>query len=264
MKNIVFKAAKEAGKVLMEHYNKIDRTSVDTKKANDFVTFVDKKSEKVIVEILKKEFPHHHIMAEEEEWDNNPPDSQWIIDPLDGTKNYIHGFPVFAVSIALEVEKDIKFGLVYDPTREEIFWAEKGKGAFLNDKKIEVSENQNLDYALIATGFPFRWPQYVDVYMECFKDMFKQISDMRRAGAAALDICYTACGRLDGYWELGLSPWDVAAGDLISREAGAVISDFNGEDKHIYSGKIVVANSHLHPSLVNIIKGHFGTGVKRT
>lgn len=257
MKDTVFKAARKAGNFLLKHYNRIDPRAINEKKTNDFVTFVDRESEKIIVETLKEKFPEHHIMAEEEEWDNNPPSIQWIIDPLDGTNNYIHGFPVFAISIALEVEKDVKFGVVYDPTRDEIFWAEKGKGAFLNDRKIKTSETGKLKYALIATGFPFRWPEYVDTYMKCFRHIFGKISDMRRAGAAALDICYTACGRVDGYWELGLSPWDIAAGSIISKEAGGVITDFSGKDNHIYEGRIVVANSYLHGKLLDLIKEYF-------
>jgi len=254
MKEIVFKSVKEAGKILLEYYNKIETSHIDAKSDNDFVTFVDRESEKKIVTILKENFPSYHIMAEEEEWDNNSDEMQWIIDPLDGTNNYIHGFPVFAVVIALEVKKEIVLGVVYDPVRNEIFWSEKGKGAYLNDKKLKASENSILKKTLVATGFPFRWREYEAVYMKCFKNVFDNVSDIRRTGSAALDICYTACGRLDAYWEFGLSPWDIAAGSLIALEGGAVITDFKGGDNHIYSGNVLVANKHVHEDLLNIIK----------
>jgi len=260
MIDTVCKAAREGGRILLSHYNNIDSISIDTKKANDFVTSADRASEKAIVEILKDNFPDHNIMAEEGEWDNNSSSLQWIIDPLDGTNNYIHSFPVFAISIALEVQKEIVLGVVYDPLRDEIFTAEKGKGAFLNGRKIEVSKRGNLKHALVATGFPFKWPEYFDIYMECFCHMFKHISDMRRTGAASLDICYTSCGRCDAYWELGLSPWDIAAGSIIAKEAGAVITDFNGEYNHVYSGKVLVANKEIHSRLLEIIKKYFSEG----
>jgi myo-inositol-1(or 4)-monophosphatase len=248
-------AIHKAGKLIMRHFGSIQQDQIDVKMASDFVTFVDRESESILITELQRAFPDHSFYAEES---SRAPKGgyRWIIDPLDGTTNYIHGSPLFTISVALEHEGDIILGLVYEPVRDELFSAEKGKGAFLNGKPIHVSGVQDPDASLLSTGFPFRQKEKIDAYLAGFKEMFMHVSGIRRMGSAALDLSYVACGRFEGFWEMGLSPWDVAAGALLIQEAGGKFTDFSGGEGAIWSGDVVASNGHLHDLLVSITRKH--------
>lgn len=251
------KAVYTSGELLLENLGKLTQLDIDTKAKNDFVTKVDKESEDCIVKILKESTPDFDILTEETKPDEMKGEYRWIIDPLDGTTNYIHSFPFFAVSIALEEKGTIVLGMVYDPLRNELFFTEKGEGAFLNDERIAASRRKTLSKSFLATGFPFRAHSYIDPYLKVFREMFLKSSGVRRAGSAVLDLCYTACGRLDGFWEMKLSPWDVAAGSLLIKEAGGKVSDWEGGGDYIYTGNIVGSNGHIHNEMLSIIKENF-------
>jgi myo-inositol-1(or 4)-monophosphatase len=250
-------AAKSASKILIDNFGKISSKDIKVKMRNDFLTFVDEQSEITIITILQDAFPDHSILAEESGWKKHKSDFEWIIDPLDGTKNYISGIPVFSISIALRHLNQIQLGVVLDPVRNELFHAQRGEGAFLNGKKIQVSSRENLEECLLATGFPFKQKESLPTYVKCFQDIFQHCSGMRRMGSAALDLAYVAAGRFDGFWELGLSPWDMAAGSIIIEEAGGNISDFWGKNSQLTSGYIAASNGHIHPDIIRIIQRHF-------
>jgi myo-inositol-1(or 4)-monophosphatase len=249
-----------AGKILMENLGRLSRSDIDAKGMNDFVTRADTESEKCIVDILGKKTPDFRILTEETPPEGSYARYRWIIDPLDGTTNYIHSFPCFAVSIALEEKDMIVMGVVLDPLREELFVAEKGKGAFLNDRRISVSQRRELSESFLATGFPFREHARIDPYLRVFREMFLRTSGVRRAGSAVLDLAYTACGRFDGFWEMGLSPWDVAAASLLITEAGGEVSDWDGGDDYLFGKTIVGSNGLIHPEMLTIIREHFREG----
>lgn len=251
------KAIYAGGEILLSNLGKLSQKDIDTKAKNDFVTKVDRKSEECIVEILSHKTPEFDILTEETPPGKMKGEYRWIIDPLDGTTNYIHSFPFFSISIALEKNSEIVLGMVYDPLRKELFFAEKGQGAFLNDEKISVSKKRVLNECFLATGFPFKAHNYIDVYLKIFREMFMKSSGIRRAGSAVLDLCYTACGRFDGFWEMKLSPWDVAAGSLLIEEAGGRVTDWNGERDYIYTGNIVGSNGNIHSEMLAIIKQKF-------
>ena len=253
---VAIEAAREAGKYLISQRGKLSPEQIDTKALNDFVTYVDQNSEKMIVDKILSHFPSHKILAEEGTRRTQQNDYQWVIDPLDGTKNFIQDIPIFSVSIALERKGEILTGVVYDPVQDELFLAERGQGAYCNNRRIEVN-TKKISEALIATGFPFKMKRYLPVYLLCFQEIFIECSGMRRCGSAAIDLCYTAMGRYEGFWELGLSRWDMAAGSLIINEAGGVVSDFWGEEHYLSSGFIIAGNRQVHPQLLKIIKNHF-------
>ncbi|MBN2357030.1 inositol monophosphatase [candidate division KSB1 bacterium] len=242
-------AVRKTGRFLLENLGKVSRDEIELKGPFDFVTHIDHQAEKMLIDSIHSSFPEHKIYAEEQIRQQGS-DYRWIIDPLDGTTNYVHGHPVFSISLALEWHREIILGMVYDPTREEIFVAENGGGATLNRRPIRVSQISQADRALLATGFPFRKKQLLDPYLRCFQDLFTRVSGIRRMGSAALDLCYVACGRIDGFWEIGLSPWDVAAGTLIIREAGGKVSSFTGADDAVWSGSIIASNGFLHDLMV--------------
>ncbi len=222
--NVAVMAARRAGAVLGRNFNKRHKLTVEMKGHNDFVSSADLAAEAAIIEVIHKHYPDHAIHAEESGISGES-DHVWIIDPLDGTTNYLHGFPVFAVSIGLQINGRLEHAVVYDPMREELFTASKGEGAQLDGRKIRVSGNKDLDRALIGTGFPFRQADSeMGPYLEMLGKVVKNTSGVRRPGAAALDLCYVAVGRLDAFWETGLQPWDLAAGTLIIREAGGIVS----------------------------------------
>ncbi len=250
-------AAKLAGEVILDNLGKISKEDIHLKKKADFVTRVDNESERIILSLIKEHFPDHHILAEESLKEIETEMYRWIIDPLDGTTNFIHGYPVFSISIALEYRKEIILGVVFDPLRDELFTAEKGKGAFLNNRGISVSGVQDIGYGLITTGFPFRKKYMISRYLEVFKNVFVEVGDLRRAGSAALDLAYLACGRCDGFFEIGLSPWDIAAGEILIREAGGIVTDFGGGDDYLSTGNIVGGNSVIHEKLLKEIKKVF-------
>jgi len=252
-----FRAALLSGDFIMNNLGKISKKDITTKQASDFVTYVDKEAEAIIISTIQKTFPDHVFLAEESAHTAMKGEYRWIIDPLDGTTNFIHGFPLFCVSIALEYRNEIILGLIYDPLKKEMFSAEKDCGAFLNGKKISVSSATDPGSCLISTGFPFRKKEMIIPYLELFKNLFHKVSDIRRAGSAALDLAYLACGRCDGFFEIGLSPWDIAAGVIIVNEAGGKVTDFNGEADFMESGNIVAASSAVHDMILKDVKNVF-------
>lgn len=253
MKEIILEAAREGGLVLMQKFGRVE--SIGHKGEIDLVTEADREAETAIVGSLRRVFPNHDILAEEGDWGRRESRYRWIIDPLDGTTNYAHGFPWFAVSIALEVDGDITHGAVFNPFHREFFYAEKGQGAWLNDIPLRVSSIPCLDHALVATGFPYdRKRSPVNNY-DHFVNFQQAAQACRRAGAASLDLAYVASGRLDGYWEMKLKPWDVAAGKLLIEEAGGRISDFDGRPLDIYGCECLASNGHIHAEMIAVLKG---------
>ncbi len=248
MLNIAVPAARRAGSIITRSLEHLDSLSVTTKAQNDFVSDVDRLAEQEIINAIKKAYPDHAIVAEES---GNQAGSEcvWIIDPLDGTTNFLHGFPQFAVSIAMARKGILEIAVVYDPVSQDLYTAEKGGGSQLNGRRIRVSNRKTLDGALLGTGFPFRQQQYLDIYLETFKALFPETAGIRRPGSAALDLAYVAAGRLDGFWEIGLSQWDMAAGALLIKEAGGAVSDFgNGED-YLKTGNIMAGNLRVHDAI---------------
>ncbi|GLX84928.1 inositol monophosphatase [Thalassotalea loyana] len=264
MLNIAVRAARAAGNVIVRAFEQQDKVEVTSKGLNDFVTNVDKAAEEAIIEIIKKAYPTHSIVSEEcgvVEGDDN--DYQWIIDPLDGTTNFVKGIPHFAVSIALKVKGKLDQAVVFDPIRGELFTASRGKGAQLNGFRIRVKNSKELTGSIVATGFPFKQKFHLDNYMEMFKTMFSKCADMRRAGSAALDLAYVASGRVDGYFELGLKPWDTAAGELLVIEAGGLVTDVNGGLTHAQSGNIVASSAKVLKEMVSDIRPHLTDAMKK-
>src|SRR5210317_195045 len=251
--NIAINAAHIAGDMMRQELHKVASIPVTRKARHDYVTEIDKASEEQIVREIKRFHPDHAILGEEGGAEGES-DHVWIIDPLDGTSNYLHGIPHFCISIALQVKGRTEFGVVYDPMRDEMFSASRGGGAHLNNTRIRVSKRNTLDTAILATAFPFRQRGMMSVYTGIFSDVFKKIEDVRRMGAAALDLSWVAAGRMDAYFEIGLKPWDVAAGALIVREAGGVVTDFDGNDKVEESHSILAAPFKLMTPLRKIIE----------
>ncbi len=258
MLNVAIKAARTAGSIINRASLDIDMLKVTTKSANDFVTEVDHKAEQAIIDTLLSAYPGHGILAEESGRTQGARDSEyvWIIDPLDGTTNFIHGLPFYNVSIALAYRDQIQQAVVYDPTRNDLFYASKGRGAFLNDKRLRVSKRTRLSDSLIGTGFPFRKGDNFQRYLKIFAEVMEKCAGVRRPGAAALDLCYVAAGYYDGFFETGLSPWDIAAASLIITEAGGLIGNFTGEADFIYQREVVAGNPKIYGQLVNILAPH--------
>ena len=250
-------AALRAGVVLKEHFRKLCPSMIDEKAKNDFVTEVDKKSEEIIKGHIQSHFNNHDILAEESSAVRNDSSFLWIIDPLDGTLNYIHGLPCFAVSIALEIEGELAVGLIYEPLRENIYSAIKGQGAFKNGKRIHVSHSNTLNTSLIATGFPFRIKDIIDNYLKVFKELFMHATGIRRGGSACLDLAYTAEGIFGGFFECALSPWDMAAGALLVKEAGGEVTDFHGGNQYLKTGNIIAGSQGVHQEILKIIQEIF-------
>ncbi|NBD19958.1 inositol monophosphatase [Aquabacterium fontiphilum] len=255
MLNIAIKAARAAGAIINRASLDIERLTVTAKSHNDFVTEVDRAAEEAIIATILEAYPGHGILAEESGRAQGAKHSDyvWIIDPLDGTTNFIHGFPVYAVSIALTFRGQVQQAVVYDPTRNDLFYASKGKGAFLNDRRIRVSKRTRMLEALIGTGFPFRKGDNFQRYMRMFEDVMVQCAGLRRPGAASLDLCYVAAGYYDGFFETGLSPWDVAAGALIITEAGGLVGNFTGEPDYLYQREIVAGTPRIYGQLVKTL-----------
>ena len=250
-------SARLAGDLIIANLGKLSKSDVSSKQASDYVTRVDRSSEEIIINMIRKNFPDHIIQAEESEEETGTGEYRWIIDPLDGTTNYIHGYPQFSVSIGLEHKGEIILGVILDPLRNELFTAVKGRGALLNGKPIRVSSIQTMKEALLSTGFPFRNKEMIGPYLDLFRALFNRISDMRRAGSAALDLAYIAAGRCDGFFEVGLSPWDIAAGSILIKEAGGIISDFSGGNDYLITGNVVAGNSLLHPAILKEVREIF-------
>jgi myo-inositol-1(or 4)-monophosphatase len=255
MLNIAIKAARAAGSVINRAALDLEVIKVGSKGPNDFVSEVDRKAEEVIIQILLEAYPGHGILAEESGREHGARDSEyvWIIDPLDGTTNFLHGFPVYAVSIALAHRGVVQQAVVYDPTRNDLFFSSKGRGTFLNDRRLRVSKRLRISDALIGTGFPFRKGDNFKRYVKMFEEVMQSCAGLRRPGAAALDLCYVAAGYYDGFFETGLNPWDVAAGSLIITEAGGLIGNFTGESDYLYQREVVAGNPKVYGQLVQIL-----------
>jgi myo-inositol-1(or 4)-monophosphatase len=256
MLNIAVKAARAAGTIINRASLDLDLIKVNTKSSpNDFVTEVDQAAEQAIIEVLLTAYPGHGILAEESGRAHGAKDSEyvWIIDPLDGTTNFIHGFPVYAVSIALAFRGQVQQAVVYDPTRNDMFYSSKGRGAFLNDKRLRVSKRTRMRDSLVGTGFPFRKGDNFKRYVQMFETVMQNCAGLRRPGAAALDLCYVAAGYYDGFFETGLNPWDIAAGSLIITEAGGLIGNFTGEADYLYQREVVAGNPKIYGQLVQIL-----------
>ena len=256
MLDIAVEAARSGAEVIRDATAGRGELVWETKGRSDFVSEVDRAAEAAIVETLQATYPDHAILAEEGTGRGRNPDAEytWIIDPLDGTTNFLHGFPQYCVSIALAHKGIVTQGVVYDPVRNDLFTATRGRGAFLNDRRIRVSRRAHLRDCLIGTGFPFRDGSYLDTYLQMMKTMIQQTAGLRRPGAAALDLAYVACGRLDAFWELGLSPWDMAAGALLVREAGGLIGDLDGNEGYLDSGRVVASNPKVFAALLQVLK----------
>jgi myo-inositol-1(or 4)-monophosphatase len=255
MLNIAVKAARRAGSII--NRAALDRTQLEirSKRANDFVTQVDKAAESAVIDIIRQAYPDHAILAEESgSLAGAKAEYRWIVDPLDGTTNFIHGFPQYCVSIALEHRGAIQHGVIYDPAKNELFTASKGRGAFLDDRRIRVSKCVQLKDALVGTGFPFKEMSRVDVYFRQLREIMATAAGVRRAGAAALDLAYVAAGRMDAFWELGLAPWDMAAGALMVQEAGGLVGDLQGDSTWLESGDIAAATPKIFSQLLGALK----------
>lgn len=244
-------AAKEAGRALKENLGK--NHIIEMKGALDIVTEMDMYVEDLIIKRLKHAFPDHGILTEESDEQKTSSGFRWIIDPLDGTTNYAHAYPVFCVSIALEKDGDVILGVVYNPMLDELFTSEKGGGAYLNDKKIQVSKVKDLNTSLLATGFPYDIRTSSNNNISHFSNFAVRVQAIRRAGSAALDLCYLACGRFDGFWELKLKPWDIAAAGLIIKEAGGVLSDFKGKPFSIHFPETLASNGLIHKEMLEVL-----------
>jgi myo-inositol-1(or 4)-monophosphatase len=255
MLNIAVKAARAAGAIINRAALDIELLKVTSKGPNDFVSEVDRAAEQAIIDILLEAYPGHGILAEESGRAHGAKHSEflWIIDPLDGTTNFLHGFPVYAVSIALAHRGIVQQAVVYDPTRNDLFFASRGRGAFLNDRRLRVSKRTRLADALVGTGFPFRKGDNFQRYVKMFDQVMQQCAGLRRPGAAALDLCYVAAGYYDGFFETGLSPWDAAAGSLMITEAGGLVGNFTGEADFLYQRELVAGNPKVYGQLVQIL-----------
>lgn len=255
MLNIAVRAARSAGDLILRSTDNIGHLQVDQKGKNDFASEVDRKSEREIINIIRAAYPDHAILAEES-GAHKGNEFVWIIDPLDGTTNFLHGFPQYAVSIALKHKGKLEVGVIYDPLRDELFTARRGGGAMLNNRRIRVTKQNSMKGALIGTGFPFKTAAHLDAYVGMFKSITTDSAGIRRAGSAALDLAYVAAGRLDGFWEIGLMEWDMAAGVLLIKEAGGVVTDFSFNDKYIESGNLIAGNPKMHQIMYQLIEPH--------
>jgi myo-inositol-1(or 4)-monophosphatase len=255
MLNIAVKAARRAGALINRASGDLDRIPVEDKSCNDFVTEVDRAAEAAIIEVLHEAYPKHAILAEES-GRTGASDFVWIIDPLDGTTNFLHGLPQFSVSIALAERGVLSQAVVYDPSRNELFTASRGAGAFLNDRRLRVSRRTRLKGALVGTGFPYREFSHLDTYLAIFRDLLSVTAGLRRPGSAALDLAYVAAGRYDGFFEFGLKAWDIAAGALLITEAGGLVGDLEGESRHLESGHVLAGNPKVFAQLVQTLAPH--------
>lgn len=258
------KAARQAGDIINFASRDLGQLKIQTKTFNDFVSEVDKAAEQAIIDTLKAAYPDHGFLGEESGDTNKEAENIWIIDPLDGTTNFLHSFPCYCVSIALQQKGVLTQAVIYDPVRNDLFTATKGRGAFLNDKRIRVGSRIKLQESLIATGFPFRDFSYLDTYMDMLKDMIKKTSGIRRPGSAALDLAYVAAGFSDGFFELNLSTWDIAAGGLIVQEAGGIVGDFEGNESWLKTGNIVAANPKIFGQMLQVLAPHLTASIKAT
>ena len=262
MLNIAVKAARRAGNIINRATRNLDVIAVKEKAANDFVSEVDRAAEETIIRTLHEAYPDHAILAEESGAIGES-DYQWIIDPLDGTTNFLHGYPQYAVAIALKHRGVVTQAVTYDPTHTDLYTATRGRGAFLNDQRMRVSRRASLRSSLLGTGFPFRQLEHLDVYLSILRDMMKNATGVRREGSAALDLAYVAAGRLDGFWEFGLAPWDMAGGALLITEAGGLVGDLSGENRYLETGNIVCGNPKVFVELLKMIEPRLPPELRR-
>ena len=254
MLNTAVKAARKAGTIISRASRDVDLLKVESKRQNDFVTEVDRAAEAAIIAVLNEAYPNHSILAEESGASKGSQgEFVWIIDPLDGTTNFIHGVPQFAVSIGLKHKGVMTQGVVFDPVKNELFTATRGAGAYLNDKRMRVGKRDRINDALIGTGFPFSKIDLLERYIEMFRKVTLNCAGIRRPGAAALDLAYVAAGRFDGFWEMGLAPWDMAAGALLVQEAGGLVGDFAGNSDYMESGEIVAGSPKVFAQLLALV-----------
>lgn len=251
--NNALTAARQASKVILHKFDRLDTIKVTQKAHNDFVTEVDEAAERIIIETLKEIYPDHSFLGEESGETEGDPDALWIIDPLDGTTNFIHGIPHFCISMAFQEKGKTQHGLIYDPIRQELFTASRGEGVKLDDKRVRVSDCQKLENALVGTGFPSKQTHQTQHYLKTFEAIFPETRGIRRAGSAALDLAYVAAGRLDAFWELSLKPWDVAAGALMIQEAGGLVGDVMGQTDYMQHGSIVAGNAKMFKAIVKTL-----------
>jgi myo-inositol-1(or 4)-monophosphatase len=261
MLNIAVRAARSAGELILRSADSVSRLSVDQKGKNDYASEVDRMAEREIISIIKAAYPEHAILAEES-GKHKGNDFVWIIDPLDGTTNFLHGFPQYSVSIALKYKGKLEVGVVYDPLRDELFTAKRGGGAMLNSRRLRVTNQNTLKGALIGTGFPFKTDRDLDAYLGMFRALTTECAGIRRAGSAALDLAYVAAGRMDGYWEIGIMEWDMAAGILLIKEAGGVVTDFSFNDNYFESGNVIVGSPKMHQLMYQLIEPHVTENLK--
>jgi myo-inositol-1(or 4)-monophosphatase len=254
--NIGVRAARSAGNLITRSLPKLDSLDVSTKGRHDYVSEVDRLAEQEIIAVIRKAYPQHGILAEESGSQRGSDEYVWVIDPLDGTTNFLHGFPQFGVSIAVQYRGRLEHAVVYDPLRQELFTASRGSGSQLDGRRIRVTKPNGLEGTLLGTGFPYREQQDLDAYLAMFKALFPSAAGIRRAGAACLDLAYVAAGRLDGFWELGLSEWDIAAGALLVQEAGGLVGDLSGGSDYLKTGNVVAASPKVFKAMLQAIHPH--------
>ena len=261
MLNTAIRAARNAGEIILRSSDNIGQLNIDQKGKNDFASDVDRAAEREIINIIRTAYPDHAILAEESgKHEGN--DYVWVIDPLDGTTNFLHGFPQYAVSIAMKHRGRLEVAVIYDPLRDELFTARRGGGAMLNNRRLRVTNQSTMKGALIGTGFPFKTDLHLDAYVGMFKAISMQAAGIRRAGAAALDLAYVAAGRLDGFWEIGIMEWDMAAGVLLIQEAGGVVTDFSFNDNYLQTGNVIAGSLKMHQLLYKLIAPHVTDNLK--
>ena len=253
MLNTAVKAARKAAAIITRASYDVDKLTIHSKHKNDFVSEVDHAAEEAIISVLREAYPDHGFLAEESGETDSQREFVWVIDPLDGTTNFLHGFPQYCVSIALLQKSVAQQAVVFDPNRNELFTATKGVGAYLNDRRIRVTKTDRIEETLIGTGFPFREQANLDEYVRMMKNVMRTTAGIRRPGAAALDLAWVAAGRIDGFWEIGLSPWDMAAGALLVREAGGLVTDLEGNPGYLESGRVIAANAKVFSSLLKLL-----------
>ncbi len=261
MLNIAVKAARRAGNLIHRAADNLDHLTVTKKSHADYVSEVDRAAERIIIETLLDAYPNHAILAEESGAQGES-EYVWIIDPLDGTTNFLHGVPQYAVSIGLQHNGVLTQAVIYDPTSNDLFTASRGRGAFLNDRRLRVSKRKEMADALIGTGFPYTRFEHMDAYMAIFNDVMQKTAGLRRPGAASLDLAWTAAGRFDGFFETALKPWDIAAGCLLITEAGGIVTDLAGNQNFLTSGHLCAGNPHIHEQLLQIMAPHLTDKLK--
>lgn len=253
--NVMVRAAFKAAPRLVRDFGEVEQLQVSKKGPADFVSSADLRAERKIVDELRRARPTFGFLLEERgEIPGEDPDYRWVVDPLDGTTNFLHGIPHFAISIALQKGEEVIAGVIYDPVKDELFWAERGQGAWMNDHRLRVSSRSDFAESVLLTGIPHKNRGDHDEFLAISEEFMSRVAGIRRFGAASLDLAYVAAGRGEGYWELGLHPWDIAAGDIIVREAGGFISDYEGRNRAILKGEVLAANDSLHPEMVKLIK----------